>query len=88
MRTNPKFSRRSVLKSAVLLAGAACTGVLSRREALAQQKASKAAMKYQDHPNGDQKCSTCLQFVPPDSCKVVDGVISPNGYCIAWVKNA
>jgi hypothetical protein len=49
-------------------------------------KAPKAAMKYQDHPKGDEKCSNCMQFVAPDSCKVVDGKISPNGYCIAWAK--
>ncbi|HVO87193.1 MAG TPA: high-potential iron-sulfur protein [Casimicrobiaceae bacterium] len=45
-------------------------------------------MKYQDQPNKDQKCSNCMQFVAPDSCKVVDGKISPDGYCIAWVKKA
>jgi hypothetical protein len=27
-----------------------------------------------------------MQFVPPGSCKVVEGTISPNGYCIAFVK--
>ncbi|HET8584564.1 MAG TPA: hypothetical protein VFM89_02395 [Casimicrobiaceae bacterium] len=43
-------------------------------------------MKYQDHPDGDKKCSECMQFVPPGSCKVVEGTISPNGYCIAFVK--
>lgn len=87
MHIKPKFSRRSVLKSVVALTGAACATLLSPREALAQ-KVSKTAMKYQDHPNGDKKCSNCLQFLPPDSCKVVEGVISPNGYCIAWVKKA
>jgi hypothetical protein len=87
MQSNPKFSRRSVLKSAIVLAGAAaCAGLAPSREAWAQGKASKAAMKYQDHPNNDKKCSNCLQFVPPDSCKVVEGKISPDGYCIAWVK--
>ena len=87
MHTNPRFSRRSLLKSAIALAGAAaCVGVSSNREARAQAKASKAAMKYQDTPNKDQKCSNCLQFVAPDSCKVVEGKISPDGYCIAWVK--
>jgi len=86
MPDEQKFSRRSILKCAAALAGTACIGVLSQRDALAQQKVSKAAMKYQDHPNGDQQCSNCLQFVPPNSCKVVDGVISPNGYCIAWTK--
>ena len=89
MQSKPKFSRRSVLKSAVALAGAAtCAGLGSSREAWAQAKASKEAMKYQEQPKGDQKCSNCLQFVAPDSCKVVDGKISPDGYCIAWVKQA
>jgi len=45
-------------------------------------------MKYQDKPNGDQRCENCAQFVAPASCKVVDGAISPNGYCIVWVKKA
>lgn len=87
MHSNPKFSRRSLLKSVVVLTGAAtCASLASTREAWAQAKAPKAAMKYQDQPNKDQKCSNCMQFEPPDSCKVVEGKISPDGYCIAWVK--
>jgi len=87
MIDDPKVSRRSVLKRAVLLAGAGLTAsMLPSRAAYAQQKASKAAMKYQDKPEGDKKCSDCLQFVAPDSCKVVEGTISPNGYCLAYVK--
>jgi len=88
MDTKLKWSRRSALKSALVLAGAACAGALTAERAGAQAKASKEAMKYQDKPNGDQKCSACLQFEPPASCKVVDGKISPDGYCIAWVKKA
>ncbi len=80
-------SRRSLLKSGSLLAVAALT-VGVARGARAQQKASKQAMKYQDKPNGQMMCSNCLQFVPPNGCKVVEGDISPNGYCIAWVKKS
>ena len=84
-----KVSRRSVLRQVGLLAGAVLTAsVVPGKEALAQQKASKEAMKYQDKPNGDQQCSNCAQFVAPGSCKVVDGAISPSGYCIVWVKRA
>jgi hypothetical protein len=84
----PKLSRRSVFRAAAVVAGAVVTGnLLTVRPAYAQ-KASKQAMKYQDKPNGDQKCSNCLQFVAPNSCKVVDGTISPDGYCIAWAKKA
>jgi hypothetical protein len=86
MEHDSRLSRRSLLKSAVVLTGAACAGLITHREALAQGKASKEAMHYQDHPNGDKKCSDCMQFVPPGSCKVVEGAISPNGYCIAFVK--
>ncbi|HEY6862638.1 MAG TPA: iron oxidase [Burkholderiales bacterium] len=78
-------SRRSILKFAGLLAGASLAPGVTR-DALAQQKASKQAMKYQDKPNGDQKCGNCLQFEAPKSCKVVQGDVSPNGYCIAWAK--
>lgn len=87
MHDNMRFSRRLLLRRAALLAGAALTAsVVPSEQASAQQKASKEAMKYQDRPNGDQRCSNCMQFVPPASCKVVDGTINPNGYCIAWVK--
>ena len=88
MSDNKTVSRRDVLRSALLLSGAACAGALQSQVAEAQQKASKATMKYQDKPNGEQKCSSCQQFEPPSACKVVDGTISPNGYCIAWVKKA
>ena len=86
MSKDATLSRRSMLKRVVVLSGAACGGLLSNRQARAQAKASKAAMKYQDHPDGDKKCSECMQFMPPDGCKVVEGTISPNGYCIAFVK--
>ena len=87
MDDNPKPTRRSVLKAAALFAGAALTANrFSIKDALAQQKASKQSMKYQDKPNGSQECDNCLQFEPPNRCKVVECDISPKGYCIAWVK--
>ena len=49
--------------------------------ALAQPKISKVAVNYQDHPDGDKRCDKCIQYQPPDACKVVDGSISPQGSC-------
>ena len=84
-----KLSRRSVLTRVALLAGAALTATVVRNnDALAQAKATKEAMKYQDKPSGDKQCGNCLQFVAPNGCKVVDGTVSPSGYCIAWVKKS
>ena len=87
MDYNPKLSRRSVLKGAALLASAALTAeIVPSRQALAQQKASQEAMQYHDKPNGDKRCSNCLSFIPPSGCAIVEGTVSPNGYCIAWAK--
>jgi hypothetical protein len=84
---NPKLSRRSVLKGAALLASAALTAeIVPSKEALAQQKASQEAMQYHDKPNGDKRCSNCLSFIPSGSCMIVEGAVSPNGYCLAWAK--
>jgi hypothetical protein len=47
----------------------------------AQQKLSKADAKYQEQPNGQQRCEICLQFRPPASCQIVSGEISPKGWC-------
>jgi high potential iron-sulfur protein len=89
MDNQHKLSRRSMLTRAAWLAGATLAGTVIPIElASAQQKASKDAMKYQDKPKGDQRCDNCMQFVAPSSCKVVDGTISPSGWCMAWVKKA
>ena len=73
-----RFSRRSLLGSAVGI-----TGILAAtlNPALAQPKISKVAVNYQDHPDGDKRCDKCVQFQPPDACKVVEGTISPQGSC-------
>jgi High potential iron-sulfur protein len=86
-----KPSRRILLKNIAVLAVAA---PWVARTAHAQAKASKQAMKYQDKPNNGQQCDTCLQFVPGanakanGTCKVVEGPISPSGWCMAYVKKS
>ena len=85
MAKSTTLSRRELLRRALLTGSVALVGAMRVRPASAQ-KASKETMKYQDKPSGDKQCSNCLQFVAPDGCKVVDGKISPQGYCIAWVK--
>ena len=51
----------------------------------AQPKISKIAVNYQDHPDGNKRCDKCIQFQPPDACKVVEGTISPQGSCRIFV---
>ena len=83
MNEKPEVTRRNFLRgAATAVAGAA----IPIRFAHAQQKASKQAMQYQDTPKNGQQCDQCMHFEPPKSCKVVEGDISPKGWCVAWAK--
>jgi hypothetical protein len=83
---NDKLSRREALKHIVVLpALAAALGAGATAPALALD--NKKQFRYQDHPSTKgQKCSGCRFFRRPDACSIVHGKISPNGWCIAWVK--
>ena len=80
MRDAETISRRALLGGAALAVGAAATiGVSSR--AAAQQKVSQADAKYQDQPQGQQRCEICLNFQLPNACHFVESPISPKGWC-------
>ena len=87
-------SRRIWLKVAAGSALAVPLALLARQAAAAVNASGRSALKYQDQPKGDQKCSNCLQFVagksPADKggCKIIPGdtEISPNAWCVAYVK--
>jgi hypothetical protein len=80
---------RPVLRRAVVLtasAGAAAwfaSGAMSRARANDRKMSQKEA-EYQDSPQDIRMCATCTLFEPPKSCKVVEGDISPNGWCKAF----
>ena len=74
------LSRRALLQGAAGAAGAMTLGA-NPKPAASAPKMSQKVVAYQDHPNGDKRCDKCVQFQPPDACKVVEGVISPQGSC-------
>jgi hypothetical protein len=79
------LSRRSLLRNAALAAGSATVlGMAVSRPA--EAKATQKAVGYQDTPHGAQRCDNCSQFTPPDGCKVVEGSVSPSGWCKVYVK--
>jgi hypothetical protein len=62
-----------------ILTGAACL----THQAVAQTptKVSRETAKYQDTPRGGQTCEACTSFRRPRACQVVEGDISPDGWC-------
>lgn len=91
-------SRRSVLRGIVAATCALFVPVtlISSTHALAatepakkSKKVSKASVNYQAKPNGEKKCSGCANFIASsNTCKRVQGKVSPEGYCGLWTSKA
>jgi hypothetical protein len=77
-------SRRRLVQQAACAAGILAASLKSAQA----KKASQAAASYQNAPNQNQSCSRCQHFRPPSSCQVVEGRISPNGWCRLYYGRA
>ena len=80
MKDSFRSKRRALLGVGLAAAG----GAICTRAAAQQSKLSKDQAKYQDNPKGEQRCDGCAQFVAPDGCKLVEGKISPSGWCTLY----
>ena len=79
------ISRRKILSLAAGAAGIVAAIVGTSTPAW-PQKASQKSVNYQDTPKGDARCDNCTLFEAPNSCKTVEGSISPDGWCMVYVK--
>ncbi len=81
-------NRKSFLESVIVLP--ALAGLVTAAASADASKSSQASMHYQSTPSDGKQCSGCNFFIPGSSasangtCKIVDGSISPTGYCIAY----
>jgi hypothetical protein len=50
----------------------------------ASEKMTRQQAEYQDTPNGIYSCAMCTLFEKPNTCKVVAGEVSPDGWCKAF----
>ena len=77
-------TRRTVLRAGMAVIGA----VAAAPGARAQEKIAPAMVQYQPTPKDGNKCANCVNYVEPGACKIVSGVIDPNGWCIAYAPKA
>ena len=82
-------SRRTILLRGVVCAAGAVTliGATKNAEA-AKMPPTSPAVAYQGTPKDGHQCDGCILFQAPNSCQVVDGVVSPSGWCKLWAKKA
>jgi High potential iron-sulfur protein len=76
------WSRRNAIGA--MAGGLSSTLLLLAKAAEAADKMTKARAQYQDRPNGIYSCATCTLFEKPNGCKVVEGEVSPDGWCTAF----
>ena len=75
-------SRRNMIRAAL---GGVSAGLLWRiAPARPSDKKTRQQVDYQDSPNGIYSCANCTLFEAPKSCKVVEGEVSPDGWCKAF----
>ncbi len=75
-------TRRAMMKSGLMLATA---GVVVAGTARAQdQKIEQSLVQYQEMPKDGAECDKCVNWVPPNACKIVAGTINPKGWCVAF----
>ena len=54
---------------------------------LLDKKLDKDNAKYTDSSTTQEHCSDCMMFISPDKCDLVDGNISPEGWCTHYEKS-
>jgi uncharacterized protein YjbJ (UPF0337 family) len=84
-------SKKGETSSSAAPASAPSTGTDSAASAApaASKKVSQASVQYQSQPKGEQKCGGCQHFIAAsNTCELVDGQISPDGWCKLWAKKA
>ncbi len=81
-----EVSRRSAMKAGLAALAASAAATSARAEGDDDEpKLSKTRVHYQWKPNAQgSHCSICANFIVPKSCHIVEGDISPGGYCLVY----
>lgn len=79
-----RVSRRDFLNIAAVGGGALFAASLASPAPAAPKKFSQQQAHYQPIPKSGQRCQTCALWQSPTACQVVDGQVSPAGWCILY----
>lgn len=78
----------NVLSRRVFFKYVAMLGLLTWSATPLQAKTTKEKGAYQKTPKDGKKCADCLHFISDtNECKVIEGSVSPNGWCKLYAGN-
>ena len=72
----------------------AAAGVALASNVRAQAQLEKDAVNYQEEPQGEQRCSNCVFWLPGEdpegvgACSMVQGEILPEAWCAIWAPQS
>ncbi len=78
------LSRRSLLRAAMPFTVGVLGGVAFNGQSRAEAKLPQDQVSYQAAPKNEKRCKDCVNFEGNNSCRVVAGTISPDGWCRLW----
>lgn len=87
MNDNDKTSRGEMLRKVAMAPIAIGAFAALQQSAQAAPNMTQKAASYQDKPNAGKQCDGCSLFIPGKTktangtCKLVQGSISPHGWC-------
>lgn len=82
-------SKQSDDTTGAAASGAPGTGADTSSAPVTPDKLPKANVQYQPQPRGEQQCSGCVHFIADsNTCKLVEGEISPEAWCTLWAPKA
>ena len=89
-------SRRNVLRTIMAITGSLWLPIAVSTSSSANaavetgpKKSAQASVRYQSKPKAEQKCGNCNNFIAAsNSCKLVEGKISAEGWCSIWSKKS
>ena len=77
-------SRRDFLNIAAIGSGAVIAIGMSSSAPAEPKKFTQKQAHYQPVPKSGQRCQNCALWKAPTACQVVEGTVSPAGWCILY----
>jgi hypothetical protein len=76
--------RQALVQSTAGVATLACTLGGCATSAKVQGNTPQAAVGYQDHPSGLERCGVCKHFIALHGCEIAAAPVQANGWCKAY----
>jgi hypothetical protein len=80
-----RMTRRKLLLVAVAAACGAGGAARAEQKPGGLRKRTREQVRYQNEPYLGRSCGKCVLYQGEGVCVILDGAVSPDGWCTQWV---